>query len=157
MDERERAHLIRKLEEYSGAAIPLPDGEAEPVDLPKPTLERDGDGLGKVRLSFHLRGAPDHWVDVFNREAGGPGWPPGLPIPTLEGDRIDVARLPVDDVRRYVEALREYFAFTNRQAEQRRPEADARRQESEVAARRFDEEFQQAQRFLDNEFGASSR
>jgi hypothetical protein len=156
VDERERAHLIEKLEQYSGAPIPLPGGEAETVELPKPTLDREDETLGTVRLRFEVRDASEHWTDVFNREAGGQGWPPGLPIPTLDDDRIEVARLPVDDVRRYVEALREYFAFTNRQAERQRPDADARRQESSSAARRFDEEFKQAQRFLDTEFGPSS-
>ena len=155
MDERERAHLIEKLEEYSGARIPVPEGDAGRVELPKPTLERDDDAPGRVRLRFDVRGAPEYWADVFNRGAGGPAWPPGLPIPTLDDDRIVIARLPVDDVRRYVEALREYFALTNRGAERLRPEAEARRQESDVAARRFDEEFQQAQRFLDSEFGPS--
>jgi hypothetical protein len=155
VDKRELDHLIEKLEQYSGAPIPVPGGDAEAVELPKPVLERDDDTLARVRLRFDVRGAPDYWVDVFNREAGGPGWPPGLPIPTLGDDRIQIARLPVDDVRQYVEALRAYFAFTNRQAERQRPEAEARRQESESAARRFDKEFKQAQRFLDTEFGPS--
>jgi hypothetical protein len=155
VDERERDHLIEKLEQYSGAPIPVPGGEAEIVELRNPALERDDHSGARVRLSFDVRGAPDYWVEVFNRGAGGPGWPPGLPIPTLDDDRIEIARLPVDDVRRYVEALREYFAFTNRQAEQQRPEFEARRQEPESAARRFDEEFKQAQRFLDTEFGPS--
>ena len=125
------------------------------VELRNPTLERDDETLASVRLLFDVRGAPDYWVDVFNRGAGGPAWPPGLPIPTLDDDRIEIARLPVDDVRSYVEALREYFAFTNRQAERQRPEVEARQQERESAARRFDEEFKQAQRFLDTEFGRS--
>jgi len=100
-----------------------------------------------------VRGAPDYWADAFNRELGGPGWPPGLPIPTLDDGRIEIVRLPVEEIRRYVEALRECFAFTNRQAERRRLEAEARR--NELAARRFDDEFKKAQRFLDAEFGPS--
>ena len=152
MDERERAHLIKKLEEYSGAPIPVPELESD-VELPKPVLERDDDVLGTVRLRFDVRGAPEDWADAFNRQVGGPAWPPGLPIPTLEAERIEVASLPVNDVPRYVKALRDYFAFTNRQVERQLPTNEARGGRAEGAAHRFDEEFRQAQRFIDSEFG----
>jgi hypothetical protein len=153
VDERDRAHLIKKLEEYSGAPIPVPEREASAVELPKPALERDDDVLGTVRLRFDVRGAPPGWADVFNRQMGGPAWPPGLRIPTLEDDRIEIARLPLGDVRRYVTALRACFAFTNRQFERVTPVAEPRGGGDEGAAHRFDEEFKQAQRFLDIEFG----
>jgi hypothetical protein len=41
VDERERAHLIEKLDQYSGAPLPVPGGDAELVELPKPALERE--------------------------------------------------------------------------------------------------------------------
>ena len=156
MDERERNQLIKKLKQYQGAPIPVPRSDVETVELPRPELKRDEETLGTVRLRFDVRGAPDYWTDVFNRGAGGQAWPPGLPIPTLDNDRIEVAHLPVGEVRRYVEALREYFVSTNREAERRRPEVEGRRAEAEVATRRFDEDFELAQRFLREEFGRSS-
>jgi len=153
VDEREREHLINKLEEYSGAPIPVPGAEALTVELTKPTLERDPRRPGAVTLRFELDHVPDYWADVFNREAGGPSWPPGFPIPTLEDDAIQVVGLPVGDVRPYIEALRDHLAYTNREAERQRPEIEDQQREARVAARRFDQEFDAAQRFLDKQFG----
>ena len=155
MDEHERASLIRRLGEYSGAPIPVPGSDAVKMELPRPSLERVRDDPGAVRLRFELRGAPAFWADVFNGEAGGRSWPRGLPIPRIEEDYIDVTRLPVGDVRRYVEALRDYVADTNREAERQRPEVEAREHESEAEVHRFDEEFEEAQRFLNEQSGPS--
>jgi hypothetical protein len=155
VDEHERASLIRRLGEYSGAPIPVPGSDAVKVELPRPSLERVLDDPGAARLRFELSGVPAFWADVFNGEAGGRSWPRGLPIPRIENDCIDVARLSVSDVRRYVEALRDYVADTNREAERQRPEIEAREQESEAAVHRFEEEFEEAQRFLNEQFGPS--
>jgi hypothetical protein len=155
VDEHERARLISRLGEYSGAPIPVPGSDAVKVELPRPSLERARDDPAAVRLRFELSGVPAFWADVFNGEAGGRSWPRGLPIPRIEDDCIDVARLPVGDVRRYVEALRDYVADTNREAERQRPELEAREHESAAAVHRFDEEFEEAQRFLNEQFGPS--
>jgi hypothetical protein len=155
VDEHERASLIRRLGEYSGAPIPVPGSDAVKMELPRPTLERVRDDPGAIRLRFELSDVPAFWADVFNGEAGGRSWPRGLPIPRIDDDCIDVTHLPVSDVRRYVEALRDYVADTNREAERQRPEIDAREQESQAAAQRFEEEFEEAQRFLNEQFDPS--
>ena len=153
MDEREREHLINRLQQYSGAPLPVPGGDAVTMELTKPTLERDADHPGAVTLRFEFRAVAVHWAEVFNREAGGPSWPPGLPIPSIEDDRIEVVGLPVGEVRRYTGALREHFSYTNGEVERLRAETEERQDDSGDAARRFDEEFDKARRFLNEQFG----
>ena len=155
VDERERALLIKKIEDYSGAPIELPDIDVGPVELPKPTLAGDDDVLRTVRLRFEPRDVPPVWADRFNRDVGGRHWPPGLPIPRLENDRIEGC-VGIDDVPGYVQALRRYVWSTNRIVKREQPIVEALREDPEAEARRFDLELEEMQRYLDKEFAASA-
>jgi hypothetical protein len=154
VDERERTKLINKLREYSGAPIAVPSPTALAVEVPRPRLEREDEVRGTVRLRFEPCDVPPRWADRFNKDAGGPMWPTGLPIPRLDNGRIEVPRLRARDVARYVDALRRHFAATNRAIQRERPVHDARQVEAEAAARLFAEDLEEAQRFLDREFAA---
>jgi hypothetical protein len=119
--------------------------------LPKPKLERDTPLT--VRLSFEAGGASGLWVDLFRKGAGGDAWPSGLSsVPRYENGHIEVRGLPASEVERCVEGLRERVAATNREVERQLPELEARARERAATARRFDDEFEQAQGIVDDLF-----
>jgi hypothetical protein len=156
VDERERTMLIEKLQEYRGAPIAVPVSDFRPVELPRPAIQRENNVVGTVNLRFEPRDVVPAWTDRFNKDAGGPHWPPGLPIPHLENGCIEIGRLAVADVRRYVRALRRHVAATNDAVMRMQPKARARRGDTRTVVHRFEVELEEAQRYLDREFGVPS-